>query len=121
MDTRIFRVDYRWDNKDQVYIIESRNIDEEIVFTDTVKWVPRKDFDKIIDEALKEVKRTSRTLTSLDSRGIWLTGSRERIVRTVRKDTVTGRYFVVWYGSLIEVKYGQRGGGWVDYSTVEPY
>ena len=121
MDKRIFRVDYHWDNENQVYIIESRNIDEEIVFTDTVKWVPRKDFDKIIDEALKEVKQTMKTLEMLDSRGIWLKGSRERIVRTVRKDTVTGRYFVVWYGSLIEVKYGQRGGGWIDYTTVEEY
>ena len=120
MDKRIFRVDHHWDDEIKATIVESRNIDGEIILTESVKGTTA-DASKVWNEQLKAVKKTMKTLEMLDSRGIWLKGSRERIVRTVRKDAVTGRYFVVWYGSLIEVKYGQVGGGWIDYTTVEAY
>ena len=120
MDNRIFRVDYHWDDESKSTIVESRNIDGEIILSEPVKGTSA-DATRIYNEHLKAVKKTTKTLEMLDSRGIWLKGSRERIVRTVRKDTVTGRYFIVWYGSLIEVKYGQRGGGWIDYTSVEAY
>ena len=46
---------------------------------------------------------------------VWLTGSRRTIWRNVYEQD--GRFFVKWYGALIEVKRGDSNG----FVTVEKY
>lgn len=45
---------------------------------------------------------------------VYLTGSRRTIERVIHKEA--GKFFVVWYGNMIEVKKGSSG-----YYTVEAY
>lgn len=66
-------------------------------------------------QAPRKGQTMKKDMQKLGQYNIWLTGSRKYTTRVVYR-AKDGKKYIVWYGNMIEVKYGARY-----YYTVEQY
>ena len=114
-DNRVFTVTWKYDNYFKKIVITKRDKDENQIGNVILANTSGEALN-IIKGVEKEIRKTANQMENLCTDYVWFRGSREEHQRAIRKDS-DGKYYVIWYGSLVEVVRKDHYG----YKTVEAY